>query len=155
MTGQEIISNLAAITPFKPQIGGTIYALPTLDWLQNTFYPYFKQQLFDYEVNEWKVKWECRDFASAYRVFAQICNTETPNTPGNADILAVGEVWFIPDANKYGTAPGQLSGTPGDGHAINIAFTDKGIVFLDPQFGQGLWQITPTELSSIYETLRF
>ena len=138
---------------FPPAFGGAVYALPTVAWLQGAFTDYFKQELFNADMQTWAVRWECRDFSRAFACLAQVCNARS-NTPGNADALAVGEVWFIPDADRYGTNPGQLGGTPGGGHAINAAFTEQGLIFLDPQFTSQLWPMSLTELSSIY-FLRF
>ena len=155
MTSSALLANLpSVINPAKVFVGGSNYAAPTLAWLQGTFYDFFKGRLWNDDLQAWAVKWECRDFARAYACYAQECNALTPATPGGADILAVGEVWFIPDADRYGALPGQLAGTPnGAGHAINIALVETGWTFIDPQ-ANIVWQMTEAELRSIY-FLRF
>ena len=155
MTSAALLANLPGwINQSKVFCGGSNYAAPTLAWLQGTFYDFFRARLWSDSLQAWVVKWECRDFARAYACYAQECNALTPATPGGADILTVGEVWFIPDADRYGVNAGQLAGTPsGGGHAINLALVETGWVFIDPQVNL-LWQMTEAELKSIY-FLRF
>ena len=155
MTAAVLLNNLPGfIRQSVVFCGGADYELPTLAWAQGTFYDFFRQRLGSDNLQTWIVKWECRDFARAYASMAQECNARTPNTPGGADILSIGEVWFIPDASRYGTLPGQLAGTfDGGGHAINMLLTEQGWVFIDPQTNV-VWQMTEAELRSIY-FLRF
>ena len=132
MTPAVLRNNLSAwIDPAKVFCGGANYAPPTLAWLQGPFYDFFEGRLWNDSLKTWIVKWECRDFARAYACYAQECNALTPNTPGGADILAVGEVWFCPDLDRYGTKlGGSVPGTPADeGHAINMALVETGWVF--------------------------
>lgn len=120
MTRQEI---QAFFPPsYSMHFGGLVYAVPTLAWLTGPAYAAFKAKYFQDDILAWTVKWECRDFARAFACFCQELNALTSGTPENADALAVGEFWFIPDG-----AP------PGAGHAICPAITDQGLVFLDPQ----------------------
>ena len=130
-------------------IGGANYARPTLAWLQGDFYDAFKADLWDENLDTWAKRWECRDFARLYACEAQKANAKTTAVPPDEDALAVGEFWFIPDAKRYGTAPGQLTGDPGEGHAIAICITDKGLAFVDPQ-NNIVWPMTTAELISCW-----
>jgi hypothetical protein len=142
VTRADIIALVAkAGIPRMPDFGGMIYAVPTRAWLSGPFYDYLKKVLWNFGTDTWAVKWECRDFSRAYATFAQVCNALTAGTPDKADALAVGEVWFLPDASR-GMAPGS-------GHAINAAITEGGLIFLDPQNDQE-WAMTPDEKASIY-----
>lgn len=118
------------------------YVRPTLAWLQGDFYAYFQQQLFDFSVGKWTVDWECRDFADAYRVFAQIALADTPGKQPDQNAIAVGVFWFKPDPSR--------GMPPGEGHAVNIVLTESpSPLFIDSQTGV-LWQMSVSEILSCY-----
>ncbi len=130
-------SEISAFFPGRsPYFGALNYAVPTRAWLQGPFWDFFKARFWSEDLDKWKFRWECRDFARAYACAAQECWASTAGGP-DSDALAVGEIWFIPDASKA------------DGHAICPVFTEHGLEFIEPQTGQ-LCPITPEQLSSSY-----
>lgn len=140
MTREE----LQAFFPFDaplPHFGASSYAVPTLAWLQGDLWKFFKARLWSENLDTWKVRWECRDFARAYACSALECWADTPGANPD-DGLAVGEVWFIPDPTQ-----------PSSGHAICPVITENGLQFIEPQTGQ-LYPMTAAQLSTRY-FLRF
>jgi hypothetical protein len=137
MTQLDIRSALLAAGITCPvYIGGANYAKPTLAWLQGDFYAAFRAGLWNHDLDAWAVRWECRDFTRAYACEAQKANALTLKTPTGEDAVGVGEIWF---------RPGGLT----VGHAINAAFPEQGLTFIDPQ-NNNVWQMSTVELASIY-----
>ncbi len=128
--------------PAPKFFGGANYAKPTLKWLQGPCYDAFYKRYWDANLQKWRVRWECRDFARAFASFAQECNALTPDEacPPGEDILAVGEIWFIPD---------KQDGEQLTGHAINVCVTDQGIICIDPQNNR-VWDMSESEFDSAY-----
>lgn len=133
--------NRAAILEFFPpkwnaptHLGAASYAVPTLAWLRGPFWEFFRGDLWDRDLEKWRVRWSCREFARAYASKAAECWAKTQ--AGDDDGLSVGEFWFDP-----------ASTADADGHAINCCVVDTGRVFIDPQ-NNTLWPITPTEFES-------
>jgi hypothetical protein len=123
-----------------PHFSANDYAVPTLEWLQGPFWDFFKTRYWATDSDKWKFRWECRDFARAYACAAQECwGNSAPDQAAESDALAVGEFWFNPE--------------PGKGHAICPAFTEQGLVFIDPQTN-ALCALTTEQYSSRY-FLRF
>jgi len=138
MTRSEISAFFAPYSAmYIVKFGGMVYASPTRAWVEGPFYDYFKKMLWNAGEDTWAVKWECRDFSRAYACFAQLCNALTPGSPKGIDALAVGEVWFHPDANAVG-----------ENHAINAIIGDGDLFFIDPQNGRE-WKMSVSELESI------
>jgi hypothetical protein len=149
MNASDLKGNLPGfIDPSVVFVFGSNYAATTLAWLQGPFYDFFKQRLFDDSLQTWRVGWECRDFSRDYACYAQECNALTPSIPRGVDILAVGEVAFVPDADRYGTK--LMAGSPPGGrHDINMALVETGWVFIDPQTNV-VWEMSEAELKSIF-----
>jgi hypothetical protein len=138
-------AELNAFFPFTwgapVNMGAASYAVPTLAWLRGPFYDAFRQRYWDENLQKWKKRWECRDFASAYRIMAIECWATSEQVVSEDDGLAVGEIWFRPSPEN------PL------GHAINPVFTENGLQYIDPQTNQ-LWDLTPAQFASRYY-LRF
>lgn len=147
MTRSEIIAFFPAGLPIK--FGGNDYAVPTLAWLQGPFYSAFKGELWSQDLDRWAVKWECRDFARGMAYEAQKAHALTPVSPDGEPCIAVGELWFTPDAGHYGLN----TELPRSGHAICACFADQGLIYIDPQNGLK-WELTASELISV-SLLRF
>lgn len=129
--------------PQAINFGGALYAVPALDWLLGPFWEFFRARYWATNSDKWKFRWECRDFARAYACAAQECwGASNPAGAEDSDALAVGEIWFIPDA-----------GHPEIGHAVCAAITEAGLVFIEPQTGRP-YPMTPGQLASRY-FLRF
>lgn len=150
MTPAELQSTLRASGIYAVGFGGANYQLPTLAWLQNTFYPAMRQELFGEGITAWSQAFNCRLFTLDALVFADKCDAETVNAAPGTDTLAIGSFWFVPDAARFGNSetPGLLAGTySGEGHAILCCVTDQGIKFLDPQ-SNTIWALSAAELNS-------
>ena len=106
--------------------------LPKNSWLFNKFYPFFQDELFRLGAQKWTKKWDCEDFAREFKSLAQICHNNSPLA--TAEGLAIGEIDYTKES--------------GERHCINIAFTDKGVIFIEPQTGESLL-LTENEKNSI------
>ena len=116
------------------QKGDTHYAQVRHAWLAD-FYTRWRADLFRKGVVKWDARFDCNRFAGHFVSAAQveyfIANFHSW-TAGQA--LALGEFWYLPDG-----APAR--------HAVVIAFTDKGVVFIEPQTGQEM-VLTTSERAS-------
>jgi hypothetical protein len=137
MTRDEILAFVPSKWNVPTHFGAGSYAVPTIAWLRGPFWDFFHGRLWDTNLDKWKVRWECRDFARAYACMAQECWAATQGGTED-DGLAVGEIWFIPEAPK-----------PTEGHAICPVITGDGLSFIDPQ-NNSFWQMTPTQFESRY-----
>ena len=145
MTRVELLTFLPAtlLESFVPPcyMGARSYAEPTTKWLTGPCYAAFKARYFDAYLAKWQYRWECRDFAAAFRLFAVECwatSTEL-TTLDNDDGISVGEMWYKP--------------TPDTAHAICPIITNEGLLYLEPQNGQ-LCTLTSEQYSSRF-FLRF
>lgn len=134
MTRDELLAFFPSKWNAPTLLGAGSYAVPTLAWLRGPFWEFFHGELWDRDLDKWKVRWSCREFARAYASKAAECWAKTVG--GADDGLAVGEFWFDP-----ATTPIL------DGHAICPAVVDTGRIFIDPQNNQP-WAITPAEFES-------
>ncbi len=99
------------------------------------YYDDFRQSLFDQGVTKWDDRFDCNHFAGSYVDRAQTkfyfahFQSRTP-----AQTLALGVFW-------YQSARGP--------HAIVAAFTERGLIFIEPQTG-GELQLTTAERASAW-----
>lgn len=97
------------------------YELPKADWLLGPFWLWLRKGvmlplgLTDYEDS----KWDCDDFSRFYAASAGICHKRSAK---RNSAIAVGEFWFRRE--------------DGVKHAICVAITDKGRIFIEPQTGE-------------------
>lgn len=119
-----------------PHFGGMNYSVPTLGWLQGAFWDFFKARYWSEDLDKWKFRWQCRDFARAYACAAQECWASTV-ADSDADACAVGEIWYSPDPKSA------------SGHAICPVFTERGLQFIEPQTGH-ICELSPEQFSSRY-----
>lgn len=96
------------------------YARPTTNFLTGKFYNFYKNWLSEHNIDTWQAKWDCDNFSSTYYTFTQICHA---NAGRNEQGISVGEFFY------------KIGGN-GTGHAINIAVTEKGVIFIEPQTGK-------------------
>ncbi len=129
-------SEITAFFPGRsPYFGALNYAVPTRAWLHGPFWDFFKARYWAEDLDKWKFRWECRDFARAYACAAMECWAATA-AASESDALAVGEIWFVPDPGK-----------PTDSHAVCAVFTENGLEFIEPQTN-ALCPMSPEQLSS-------
>lgn len=106
------------------------YARPTSNYLLGKFYEFYRQLLTEHKLATLDARCDCDNFASTFYVFAQICHTKSKRKEQG---IAIGELFYFIDN--------------GGGHVINIAFTEKGIMLIEPQDGKEV-QLTQTEIES-------
>jgi hypothetical protein len=100
-------------------------------------YSHFRDELFRLGIVRWNERFDCNQFAALYialanaRFYAANFHAETP-----AQSLALAEYWYRP-------------GGSGNGHAIVLALTDRGPLFIEPQTGALLY-LNPAEITSRY-----
>lgn len=99
------------------------------------FYDDFRAEVFRQGVTKWDERFDCNHFASYYVSLAQTrfyLSNFHARTP--AQTLALGTFW-------YQSARGP--------HAIVVALTERGVVFIEPQTGREL-QLTAAERGSAW-----
>jgi len=138
-TGREVaLATLQQELPFA-SIGGRAYAEVSSTWL-NQFYGKYRSELANLGIVKWDDRFDCRRFAGMFIELAQaefyvkMFHAQTP-----ANSLALGQVWYRPEKSPTG-------------HAIVVAFTERGRVFLDPQSGREV-ALSEQERNSIYMIL--
>lgn len=133
MTNQEIRSQFPSWT--TAIISDETYGKPKTAWLRDKFWPWFQQMRWNLGLDKWTRRNDCDNFARAY---AQACADCHALTVGNQDEgLAVGEFCYIGTSHVQGA------------HAIIVAFTDEGKIYIEPQTGQRL-ALTPSEELSCF-----
>jgi hypothetical protein len=108
------------------------FAIPTKRWLLEDFWVWFYERRLELGLMKWTRNNDCDNFARAYAQYAADCHALTSN---QTEGLAVGEFYYRPAS--------------GGGHAIVIALTDEGVIFIEPQTGKQL-QLTQEEISSCF-----
>jgi len=110
------------------------YAIVNHEWLAG-FYERFRADLHSKGVVGWETNFDCNKFAAAYAAAAQMeYYRDAWGKPGAAQALAVGEVWYAQDT--------------GGNHAVAVAITDLGALFIEPQTGEFVI-LSPSELRGI------
>lgn len=116
--------------------GDDVYAEVNSEWLK-TFYRDYRSHLSKMGVVKWDARYDCRRFAGLFTELAQNqFYTRAFHSGLPAGTLALGPVWYRPTNSQTG-------------HAIVVALTERGAVYLDPQNGREL-QLTPGERASIF-----
>lgn len=98
-----------------------IYAQVNSAWLKD-FYPTFRAEIFRQGVVKWDDRFDCNHFAAYYVALAQTkfyLDAWRSGTP--AQSLAIAQFWYV---------------SPRGGHAIVVALTERGPVFIEPQTGE-------------------
>ncbi|MDA3799954.1 MAG: hypothetical protein PF692_12845 [Kiritimatiellae bacterium] len=95
------------------------YFIPSSEWYEKEFFPWYKLQLRNYHVQDYALSWDCDKYATSFQVFANICHAQT--SPDKSEGLAIGVVHYLPDNSE-------------SMHAINCVFVDNGeLRFIEPQ----------------------
>ena len=132
MTQSEIRSFFPSwIAPFFYDVD---YAKPTSDWLLNEFGPWFRKNRWKKDLDKWSRRNDCDNTARSYCVAAQDAHAKGDS---QAEAIAVGEFCYIATTHVQGA------------HAIVCAFTEEGLIFIEPQTGQRL-ALIPTEIQSCF-----
>ncbi len=128
MTAAEIRAQFPAWVPVI--LADETYAKPTSAWLRDSFWPWFQRMRWDLGLKNWTRKNDCDGFARAYAQAASDCHALTVGE--DDDGLAVGQFFYVGTSHAQGP------------HAIIVAFTDEGKIYIEPQTGQRL-ALTPIE----------
>ena len=114
--------------------GDTAYAEVSSAWLR-AYYDQFRAEIFRQGVTKWDQRFDCNHFATYYVALAQtkfyLANFQS-RTP--AQTLALGTYWYQ---------------SPRGPHAVVVALTDRGTLFIEPQTGAEL-QLTPEQRASAW-----
>jgi len=114
--------------------GDRSYAVVDSAWLKS-YYTTFRAELFRLGVTKWDGRFDCNHFASFYTSLAQTkFYADNFQSWTSAQSLAVGTFWYV-------SARGP--------HAIVVAITERGVVFIEPQTGQEI-TLTPGERQSAF-----
>jgi hypothetical protein len=122
---------VSRLYPQKTTFGDSAYHLVKKDWIFQSLYPFFRAEMERWGVVQWSKKFDCEDFARTFKVLAQACHLKSR---GQEDGIAIGEIDYTQESGEY--------------HCINVAFTDVGVVFMEPQSGKEL-KLTENEKNSI------
>jgi len=114
----EKVLNDNGFKKVKKIISDSTYARPTSNYLNGKYYTFYRAWLTEHNLNRWKAKWDCDNFAATYYVFAQMCHFKSEREEQG---IAVGML-FYHQAN-------------GGGHVINLVITEKGLTAIEPQTG--------------------
>jgi len=122
------------------------YFIPTESLVQDTIYPKFLIWLKALNLNKWEHKWDCDNFADAFKLFA--CGYYEQNIDSEAEGIAVGVVNYMAELRAEDGSKG--------GHAANIFYIENagGIVnvdfkFIEPQNGR-IYTPSQQEFDSIW-----
>jgi hypothetical protein len=122
-TGRTISKEAVYLAVNGAQTGKSLYAEVNSAWLLWA-YDDFRKELSSgqFGVAKWDNRSQCTLFASAFEVycqkryFAQAFHSSIP-----AEGIAVGTRWYMP--------------TNTTGHALNMVFTERGLLNFEPQTG--------------------
>lgn len=127
-------------------ISDKTYFIPNEGLLQEVIYPNYLKWLSALRLNKWEYKWDCDNFADAFKLFT--CGYYANNINSEADGIAVGVVNYISDRRAEDGSKG--------GHAVNIIYLENkvGIInldvkFLEPQTGM-IFTPSQEEFNSIW-----
>lgn len=117
--------------------GDTAYAVVRSDALP-ALYDNFISVLSSQGLVKWDSRYDCNHFAALYVALSQTKFAVAAwHSETKAQTLALCEVWYL------------QGGRPGQGHAIVGAYTERGMIYIEPQTGQQV-ALTPAELNSIF-----
>ena len=152
-----IISNQDLLIPFQRNnkiprnfvLSDKDYFCPTIDIVKNEIFPKYWQWLKSLKLTKWVHKWDCDNFADAFKLFA--CGYYNGFIESEANGISVGVINYIANSK----AEDGLKG----GHAINIVYIDNGknddgsdnfyLLFIEPQNGT-IYNLTAEEFDSIW-----
>jgi hypothetical protein len=152
-----IIPNQYLLIPFRKNnkipknfcLSDKDYFCPTLDMVKDEIFPKYWKWLTSLKLTKWVHKWDCDNFADAFKLFA--CGYYNEVIESEANGISVGVINYMANSK----AENGLSG----GHAINIVYIDNGKnddgsddfypLFIEPQNGT-IYNLTAEEFNSIW-----
>jgi len=113
------------------------YYCPNKEIINNEIYPKYRSWLRSIRLLRWSHKWDCDNFADAFKVFA--AGYYQQNIESDAEGIAIGVAHY------------QTSNR--GGHAINILYIENNnkveIIFMEPQNGEIL-NLSKEEFNNIF-----
>lgn len=111
-------------------MGGSITGDQTYVQLDSKALPYlyneFRSEIFKRGIVNGGQKFDCNHFSSYFVALAQtLYYVDHSREEHAAQNLALGQFWYKRDKDK-----------PGNGHAVVVALTERGVVYFDPTLGE-------------------
>ena len=120
------------------------YEVVDYDWLVKSYHDIFWAKIFDESITKWDNRANCTIFTEEYvGILQKMYFRDHFHSFSKTERLAIGEFWYIPNP----TAP--LSG-----HSVVIAYTNKGVVFIEPQSREKIQLVNLTEADIASRILR-
>ena len=117
VTAEQLIQYMPV--PYAVSTFDSVYAIPTKEWVLGEYSTFYKDFLTKMGLSNWHVDFDCDNFATLFFTLAQ-CGHARAET--RKEGIAIGVFCYVPwNAGKN------------EAHAINVAVTDKGVIFLEPQ----------------------
>lgn len=141
VTQSEMITQLGHY-PFTDKYSSLVYEVVDYDWLIKSYHDIFWNRMFAEGITKWDPRANCAVFTEEYVGGLQRAYYRDHfQSSGTALRMAVGEMWYIPDAAR-----------PDLGHAVVVAMTNRGIVYLEPQSRAApkVLSLTAAQLDSRY-----
>jgi hypothetical protein len=133
----KTLSSIQINSIMPGHIGDSNYAVVNSQSLQS-FYDNLSSILSEQGLVKWDSRFDCNHFSSLYIALAQskwAVAAWNSNTP--AQSLALAEIWY------------NRGGVKNNGHAIVLAVTENGPIYIEPQTGQQII-LSEVEVNSIY-----
>jgi len=141
VTQSEMITQLGHY-PFTDKYSSLVYEVVDYDWLIKSYHDIFWNRMFAEGITKWDPRANCAVFTEEYVGGLQRAYYRDHfQSSGTALRMAVGEMWYIPDAAR-----------PDLGHAVVVAVTNRGVVYLEPQSRAAprVLSLTTAQLDSRY-----
>lgn len=123
----------------KAVLGDRAYAEVNSKWL-SAFYDDFRAGLCSNGILKWDARFTCRHFAAYYAALAQTrFYRGSYRGTEKANALALGTVWY--------------TRSDGSGHALIVAFTERGRIFVEPQTGKEVMLASAEQHRAFLEVL--
>ena len=108
---------------FSDKYSSDVYEVVDYDYLMKAYHDAFWERLFRDKITKWNPRANCTIFTEKYVDGLQTDYYNDHFVFGSKAMkLAVGEFWYIPNSLDYSIA-----------HSVVIVFTNKGLIYLEPQ----------------------
>lgn len=146
LNGRDMLSTVWAgrRPPKDAVICDDSYFLPSESLITEEIYPKYRQWLTTMKLGKWYHKWDCDNFAEAFKVFANGYYFNVIES--NAESIAIGIIHYMSEARAENNIRGA--------HATNVFFTfDENNILvmkvLEPQNGR-IFTLSEQEFNSIW-----
>ena len=125
---------------FSDKYSSASYEVVDYDYLMKAYHDTFWERLFRDKITKWNPRANCTIFTEKYIDGLQTDYYNDHFVFGSkANKLAVGELWYMPNSLDYSIA-----------HSVVIVFTNKGLIYLEPQSKNApqILNLTETQITS-------